>query len=381
MNNPQISIIVPVYNTPKEMLEKCVASLISQTGPYEYIFVNDGSTDDTLHAILSEAKEADKRLIYIKKENGGVSAARNDGMKLARGKYLMFVDADDFLLDGALDYAYKKAEALNADAVLFGNNHKEDVIGSVDRILTSTEKEVLKKEVIAFNTVCFDKLGVNIDAPWAKIFKKSIIDDNSIIYPTDIHRSEDAIFDLLCYEHSQIIAVDNKTIYSYEVNPTSICHTCGIREVKMLPSIIEHEYEFINQYHRGSEDYLDALVYRAFKGVMGAAWICLFNESKKHVSEFRTLLKDRFVKPFMSRCSYSMCNNRVEKIMLFLFKNNLIAISKLLYELKPIIKPIVKMYRGVILADHEASSYSLCNHHCQYYNLPAVAAWEERRAA
>ena len=86
MNNPQISVIVPVYNTPKEMLEKCVASLISQIGPYEYIFVNDGSTDDAMHTILSEAKEVDKRIIYIEKENGGVSAARNDGMKFAQGK-------------------------------------------------------------------------------------------------------------------------------------------------------------------------------------------------------------------------------------------------------------------------------------------------------
>ena len=335
---PKISFIVPVYNTPKEMLEKCVASLISQVGPYEYIFVNDGSTDDTVHTILSEAKSTDGRIRYVKKENGGVSAARNDGMKLARGKYLMFVDADDFLLDGALDYAYNKAEALNADVVLFGNNHKEDVIGSVDRILTSTEKEVLKKEVIAFNTVYFDKLGVNVDAPWAKIFKKSIIDDNSIIYPTDIHRSEDAIFDLLCYEHSQIIAVDNKTIYSYEVNPTSICHTCGIREVKMLPNIIEHEYAFINQYHRGSNDYLDALAFRTFNGVVEAAGICLSNKATKDVSEFRTLLKDRFVKSFMNRWSYSMCNNREGKIKMFLYKNNLVAICNLLYELKAIFK-------------------------------------------
>ena len=346
MNNPQISVIVPVYNTPKEMLEKCVASLISQIGPYEYIFVNDGSTDDAMHTILSEAKEVDKRIIYIEKENGGVSAARNDGMKFAQGKYLMFVDADDFLLDGALDHAYKKAEALNADVVLFGNNHREDVVGSVDRILSETEKDVLKKEVIAFNTVYFDKLGVNVDAPWAKIFRKSIIEDNSILYPTDIHRSEDAIFDLLFYEHSQTIAVDNKTIYSYEVNPTSICHTCGLREVKMLPSIIEHEYNFINQYHSGNDDYLDALAFRTFKGVMGADCICLSNKATKNASEFRALLDDRFVILFMGPCTYSMCNNRLEKIKLYLYKNDLIALCSMLHGLKRILGPFIKMLRG-----------------------------------
>ncbi len=346
MENPKISIIVPVYNTPKDMLEKCVASLISQIGPYEYIFVNDGSTASYIHTILSEAENTDSRIRYIKKENGGVSAARNDGMKLAQGKYLMFVDADDFLFEGALDYAYKKVEALNADAILFGNNHKEDIVGSVDKTLTEAEKDILKKEVIAFNNVYFEKLGVNIDAPWAKIFRKSIIDDNSIIYPTDIHRSEDAIFDLVFYEHSKTIAVDNKTIYSYEVNPTSICHTCGLREAKMLPNIIEHEYHFINQYHRGSDDYLDALAYRTFKGVMGAASICLFDNSATNKSEFTTLLNERRVKMFMARCPYHICDSRIERFKLFLYKYNLIAVSSILHRLKEIIRPIAKMYRG-----------------------------------
>lgn len=345
-NNPRISIIVPVYNTPKDMLEKCVASLISQIGPYEYIFVNDGSTADYIHTVLSDAESVDNRIRYVKKLNGGVSAARNDGMRLAQGKYLMFVDADDFLFGGALDYAYQKAEALNADVVLFGNNHKEDIIGPVDKILTEAEKDILKKEVITYSTIYFDKLGVNIDAPWAKIFRKSIIDNNSIIYPTDIHRSEDAIFDLVFYELSQTIAVDNKTIYSYEVNPTSICHACGLREAKMLPNIIEHEYNFINQYHRGSDDYLDALAYRTFKGMMGAAGICLSDNSAKNTSEFTALLNDRFVKLFMARCPYYMCNSWIERVFLFLYKNKLIAISNMLERLKRRIKPMVKKIRG-----------------------------------
>ena len=317
---PTFSIIVPVYNTPKDMLEKCVASLITQNGPYEYIFINDGSTDDSIHTIISEAMRLDKRIRYIEKENGGVSAARNDGIKFAQGKYLMFVDADDFLFEGALDYAYKKAEALNADVVLYGNNHREDAKGHVSRILTEKEKELLKKKVISFNAAYFDKLAVNIDAPWAKIFRKSIIEHNSIFFFTDIHRSEDAIFDLWCYEHSQIIAVDNKSIYSYESNPTSICHTRGIKEVRILPNIIKHEYDFINQCHRGSNDYLDALAFRTFKGVMDASVICFSQNPAKNVTEFRALLENKLIELFMGRWSYSMCKNINESLKMLLFR-------------------------------------------------------------
>lgn len=328
---PTFSIIVPVYNTPKGMLEKCVASLISQQGSYEYIFINDGSTERYVNEVLSEAMHHDSRVKYIEKENGGVSAARNDGLRLAKGKYLMFVDADDFLYEGSLDYAYKKAEAFHADVVLFGNNHKEKGKASVCRILTENEKDVLKKEVIAWNSVCFNEFYVNIDAPWAKVFRRDVIDENSIIFPTDINRSEDAIFDLLCYEHSQIIAVDNKSIYSYETNPTSICHSYSLKTVKMLPKILAYEYHFIEQFHRGQKDYLDALALRSFIGVKEADGNYFSKCSAKESTDFITLLDDELIKMLTSYLPYSVCKNIKERLKLFFYKKRMVRTCMLIH--------------------------------------------------
>lgn len=98
--NPLVSVIIPVYNV-EPYIEKCLFTVINQTYKYlEIIVVNDGSTDGSESIILKFQKE-DKRIIYIKKENGGLGAARNTGIEAASGKYICFVDSDDWV---DLDY-------------------------------------------------------------------------------------------------------------------------------------------------------------------------------------------------------------------------------------------------------------------------------------
>ena len=93
-NNPFFSVIIPVYNVGK-YLEECLESLLNQTlENIEIICINDGSTDNSL-SILYEYRKKDKRVIVVNKSNGGVSSARNIGLRIARGEYIVFVDADD----------------------------------------------------------------------------------------------------------------------------------------------------------------------------------------------------------------------------------------------------------------------------------------------
>ena len=91
-----VSIIVPIYNTEK-YLEECLKSIVTQSYPYlEIICVNDGSTDKSSEIIEKFAKN-DRRIVVINQENKGLSAARNVGTDKARGEYIMYVDADDFI--------------------------------------------------------------------------------------------------------------------------------------------------------------------------------------------------------------------------------------------------------------------------------------------
>ena len=113
----EISIIIPVYNKV-DYLDKCFESLFNQDyNSFECVAVNDGSTDDS-GIICDKWASKEKRLRVIHTENGGVTAARRKGVELARGRYIVFVDADDELLPGALKKLYDTIEQTKADEVI-----------------------------------------------------------------------------------------------------------------------------------------------------------------------------------------------------------------------------------------------------------------------
>lgn len=117
MSNPMISVIIPVYNV-ENCLAYCLDSILAQTfGDFEVICINDGSTDNSLN-ILREYEKKDKRVHVISKENGGMSSARNRGLQAAQGKYISFIDSDDFITPDMFDRLYQRAEQAQADITI-----------------------------------------------------------------------------------------------------------------------------------------------------------------------------------------------------------------------------------------------------------------------
>ena len=115
---PLVSVIIPVYNV-EEYLRQCLDSVREQTlSDIEIICVNDSSTDGSL-SILEEYAKKDPRIQVVTQPNGGAGAARNKGLSMAAGKYLSFLDSDDFFEPDMLELAYKKAEEDKADFVVF----------------------------------------------------------------------------------------------------------------------------------------------------------------------------------------------------------------------------------------------------------------------
>ena len=118
MNNTLVSVIIPIYNA-ENYLKQCLDSIVGQTlKDIEIICVDDGSTDGSAE-ILREYQEKDARITVIRQENAGAGAARNKGLDKAKGKYLSFLDADDFFEPDMLEEAYKSAEEDKADYVIF----------------------------------------------------------------------------------------------------------------------------------------------------------------------------------------------------------------------------------------------------------------------
>lgn len=179
----KISIIIPVYNVEK-YLHECLDSIINQTfTDIEIICVDDGSTDKSSE-ILEEYEQKDKRFTVISQPNKGVSAARNRGMQQAKGKYIMFVDSDDWLAHNACEQAYKAATGNDCDMLLFSHNKFTDQTCTSDGRLQDLYIELEGK------STTFEKSAENIVIspcePWAKLYKveflKNIISNFRLIF-------------------------------------------------------------------------------------------------------------------------------------------------------------------------------------------------------
>ena len=119
MEEIKVSVIVPVYNA-EEHLNQCLDTIVNQTlKEIEIICVDDGSTDNSLE-ILNQYAQKDTRIKVIQQKNQYAGVARNNGLKIARGEYVIFLDSDDFFKEDLLEKTYNQGKKVDADIVLFG---------------------------------------------------------------------------------------------------------------------------------------------------------------------------------------------------------------------------------------------------------------------
>jgi len=140
-NFPVVSVIIPVYNVAS-YLRECLDSLVNQTlAELEFIYINDGSTDDSLR-ILNEYAAKDNRFVIISQENQGQGAARNRGIEIARGEYIAFVDPDDWVDLNTFEVSYNEAKKTGVDIVHF-DYYKFD--GAKNKIRINSFKDNFKR--------------------------------------------------------------------------------------------------------------------------------------------------------------------------------------------------------------------------------------------
>lgn len=191
MNKTNISIIVPVYNV-EEFLSKCIDSILAQSySHFELLLIDDGSKDNS-GKICDEYAQKDKRIKVIHQKNAGVSAARNRGISEAKGDYICFIDADDWVNKEYLETFSSLIKDSSIDFIVSGYTY--DFISSGQSIQysifenkanTSEEFRILLPELHNNN------LLVSI---WSKLFKKSIIDRFFLSFDTKMNYCEDAVF-------------------------------------------------------------------------------------------------------------------------------------------------------------------------------------------
>lgn len=209
----KISVIVPVYNVER-YLKRCIESIINQTyKDLEIILVDDGSTDSSGN-ICDEYKKIDKRISVIHKKNGGLSDARNEGLKVVTGTYIAFVDSDDFLDLDMYEYMQKNIEKENADIVICGTKIDYDNGKIIVKSSKKLEEFDTKRALIELNS--FKTFDMSV---WNKLYKKSVID--RIMFPVG-KKSEDYFVMYRYFDRAQKVVVLPEAKYHYIQRENSI---------------------------------------------------------------------------------------------------------------------------------------------------------------
>ena len=217
-----ISVIVPIFNAEK-FLSNCIESVLKQkVSSIELILINDGSTDTSLDICMKYA-EIDERVVVYDKSNSGVSSTRNIGIELAKGEYVMFLDADDYLLENAL---MKIETALidknNPDMMVWGYTSVGDIPISNDSLLLEEKTEGFTHVELLDHLLCIDSFMRFRGFVWRCIFKNRILNKFGIRFATDIRMAEDYkfIFDVVLAVKD--ISVLSEELYAYRINDASV---------------------------------------------------------------------------------------------------------------------------------------------------------------
>lgn len=307
MKSPKISIIVPVFKV-EIYLKKCLESLVNQTLlEIEIICVNDGSPDKSQEIIESYAKR-DSRIKLLNQRNTGASGARNNGVKNASGKYLMFVDADDWLELDACEILYNFAE-----------NHKADVV--MYSCMLEYENKTLNKFAfdhdwaVYLNEGCkmlhrrhFGMVGDELAHPekqdflcsaCTKLYKREIVVNNNIEFPDikEIGSYEDGMFNLYYFGYINKACYSDKLLYHYRKSNED-SNTSNFKPD--LPKKWERLFALMEEYiekNQPTEEFKQAVQNRRALSIIGLG----LNIASAKISYFEKL---RRVKRILSKPQY-----------------------------------------------------------------------------
>ena len=249
---PKVSVIVPFYNV-EGYIEKCLDTLVNQTlEDIEIILVNDGSKDNSILIAKKFLENYPKKIVYLEKENGGLSDARNFGIPYAKGEYIAFLDSDDYVEKNMYEEMYALAKKENSDMVQC--NFYWEYIDKNKKKIGDVQKYSNKKELITKGRV----------EAWNKLIKREILENEEIRFPKGL-RYEDVEFTYKLAPYLEKVSFIDKPFIHYIQRQNSISNSQNEKTAEIfdiLDNVIKY-YKEKNIY----EEYKNELEYIYIKTV------------------------------------------------------------------------------------------------------------------
>lgn len=332
----KLSIIIPVYNG-EEHLEECIKSLMNQTlKESEFIFVNDGSLDKSVELIQKHQQE-DSRIILIDQKNSGVSVARNKGIGAAKGKYIGFVDSDDFVSIDMFEVLYNEAEKKNAEVIVSGYYLGRD--GKYVKKRTIFEHDFLYDNSL-INKKLIPSLIANEDivlpAVWNKIYKREFIQEKNFLFLKNFSLEEDILFNIQVINHAKSLIFIDYCGYFYR-------ETVGSASRKITePSFFER---IIKNYHLDIKKLVDITIpdeeikkFQAIKLVNISLYYLFKSATDKQITNkernlfYKRIILNNDVIFSSKKYKRELLENKglLETLVMFIIRNKLISTGYIL---------------------------------------------------
>lgn len=326
-----VSVIIPVYNVEK-FLNRCVDSVLSQTYKnIEIILVDDGALDSSPQ-ICDEYTEKDSRVIAVHKKNGGLASARNAGLKVAKGDYILFVDSDDWIKDDTLEELLNIAAKNKVDFVRFipvSAGYPDRPDGTPINFGTEDfmEEGVYNKEKMIRDI--YPRLFVTpqltmgpIVAAWRSLYNRRFLVDNNLYFDEEVKYSEDAIFSAkVVYNSNKFYYIKGGYYYNYFYNTSSITKSFKKDRwdvCKILSSTFKEEFGDKSDYDFSKQLYLED-IYNVLNALGQNTHIESFKERYTYI---KNIFNDDFTKQSMKYIDLTDVSIKL-KIILYLIKYKL----------------------------------------------------------
>ena len=286
MGNSTVSVIVPIYNAEK-YLEEAVNSILTQTyDNLQIILVNDGSTDNSWE-LCKKLENNDSRITAVTQKNGGVSVARNQGLDLAIGEWIMFVDPDDILDKNIVSTLLQEIDD-NMDIVIgscygFNSSSKKRAHFFAESISFTDDNMDLYLQLLEASYGQTGELFTAIGVPWGKLYRRSFLEKYNLKFDPKLRRMQDNIFNMYAFYYAKEIKYIDYPLYYYRLdNINSFDKRNKTRYEKIFKPVIEERYKGLNKLNLYSNPQL-------YQGYLNEAANVFINIINNRILEYKKI--------------------------------------------------------------------------------------------
>lgn len=332
--NPLLSVIIPVYNTEK-YLNLCMESIFNQTfRDYEILLIDDGSTDNS-YTLCRELKARDKRVEVYKKKNGGISTARNLGLKHAKGKYVFFFDSDDFIEPNGFEKMIEGIKQNDADILvtgrilIFEENNIKTCRNLGKTVFTYKEKEL--GEAVYY----LSEKG-EFDVVWNKLYKTEVLLRNDLFFNETATTSEDLFFNAELFQNIDSIQLLDGAFYHYiHHKNASTVGRFHLNMFEIMTARYRAQKELFAKYRLNKSEHKQWLA-NSYISSMNVTMINLFRPKfSHHLIREMNYIKANFLRneTMKEMADQAVPFNKTDALFLKLYKTNNVWIMFIFYKL------------------------------------------------